>query len=158
MEPIKSNLEPIDESDLDLKDKFLTGTVAKKEQVDLPEEASASVETPSFPENDVERKEGALEKEASYSKILSKIPSDTPQPQPSTSNNVSLDAKETSEMKDYESKLEKLVGIAESKGVVHAVKVARHMEDNYLLDELHDRLLSEDLHDELIRKGLITQI
>ncbi|NTU67048.1 MAG: hypothetical protein HGB08_03960 [Candidatus Moranbacteria bacterium] len=156
MEPIKSNLEPIDESDLDLKDKFLPGAAAKKENIDFPSEAVLDAETPSLPETNAERKEGAAEKEAAYSKILSKVPSDAPQA--SSTSNVSSDAKEMSEMKDYESRLEKLVSIAESKGVVHAVKVARHMEDNYLLDELHDRLLSADLHDALVRKGLITEI
>lgn len=155
MEPMKSNLEPIDESDLDLKDKFVAGGALKEKGSEPTGNAPLDVEAPSIPETVVERKEGAQEKEAAYSKILSKVPSDAPQtPQ---QGNVSSDAKEMSEMKDYESKLEKLVGIAESKGVVHAVKVARHMEDNYLLDELHDKLLSQDLHDALVRKGLITE-
>jgi hypothetical protein len=48
--------------------------------------------------------------------------------------------------------------LAEAKGVVHAVKVAQHLEDNYLLDELHDRLLATDLHDALVKKGMITEV
>ena len=44
------------------------------------------------------------------------------------------------------------------KGVVHAVKVARHLEDNYALDEFHDRMLADELHEALIKKGLIEEV
>jgi hypothetical protein len=71
---------------------------------------------------------------------------------------VSVDAKIASDEVDYENKIIKLVEMAEAKGVVHAVKVAQHLEDNYLLDELHDRLLAVDLHDALVKKGMISEV
>jgi len=36
--------------------------------------------------------------------------------------------------------------------------VARHLQDNYALDEFHDRLLAQEFHDALIKKGLIEEI
>jgi len=87
-------------------------------------------------------------------KILAKVKN----PATTTKNDVSADAKTTNEETDYENKIIKLVELAEAKGVVHAVKVAQHLEDNYLLDELHDRLLATDLHDALVKKGMITEV
>ena len=43
-------------------------------------------------------------------------------------------------------------------GVIHAVKVARHLDDNYAMDEFHDRLMAEELHDALVKKGLIKEL
>jgi hypothetical protein len=144
-------LEPIEEGDLDLKTKFLKGglSVGKKEVPSLPKTEAEVVPTPETPE----RKEGTMEKDATYAKILAKVKS----PAVTTRSDVATDAKNASEGTDYENKVIKLVEIAETKGVVHAVKVAQHMEDNYLLDELHDRLLAIDLHDALVKKGMITE-
>ena len=41
---------------------------------------------------------------------------------------------------------------------LHAVKVARHLEDNYVLDEMHSRLLSQELHDALVKKGFLKDL
>jgi hypothetical protein len=41
---------------------------------------------------------------------------------------------------------------------LHAVKVARHLEDDYVLDTFHDKLLADELHDALLKKGLIEEI
>ena len=151
-------LEPIEESDLDLKNKFLKGGVPKGEKpVDMvlpkinPEAKSSSelAPTPEAPE----RKEGKMEKDDAYAKILAKAQN----PIVAVQGDVSTDAKIANDMVDYESKIIKLVEMAEAKGVVHAVKVAKHLEDNYLLDELHDRLLAADLHDALVKKGMITK-
>jgi hypothetical protein len=72
--------------------------------------------------------------------------------------NVSDDAKEASEKMDAESQLKHLVEIATQKGVPHAVKVAQHLESNYILDSFHDKLLSEELHKALLEKGLISEL
>jgi len=56
---------------------------------------------------------------------------------------------------DAESHVKKMVDLAMNKGVVHAVKVARHLEDNYVLDMFHDQLLTDELHSALTEKGLI---
>jgi hypothetical protein len=49
-----------------------------------------------------------------------------------------------------------LVDLALQKGVVHAVNVARHMDDNYVLDMMHDKMVSENFHRALMDKKLIT--
>lgn len=145
-------LEPIEEGDLDLKTKFLKGGVGV-EKMAAP--SLLKVEAEKLPTSEApERKEGAAEKDDAYAKILAKVKS----PVATTKSDVSADAKSANDETDYENKIIKLVEIAETKGVVHAVKVAKHLEDNYLLDELHDRLLATDLHDALVKKGMITEV
>jgi hypothetical protein len=144
-------LEPIEEGDLDLKNKFLKGATGA-EKVAMPNLPKTEVETLPTPEMP-ERKEGRMEKDDAYAKILAK----TKSPSAVVHSDVATDAKTASEETDYENKVIKLVELAEAKGVVHAVKVAQHLEDNYLLDELHDRLLATDLHDALVRKGMIME-
>jgi hypothetical protein len=151
-------LEPIEESDLDLKSKFTKGGVPKAEKVESENAPKSNLEVKLAPEivpspEAAERKEGQMEKEEAYNKILAKVKS----PSAVLHDDVSTDAKTAGDETDYENKIIKLVEIAETKGVVHAVKVARHLEDNYLLDELHDRLLATDLHDALVKKGMITE-
>lgn len=151
---IKSNLEPIEEGDLNLKEKFL-GDKADKE-MKPGEEPEARLESIHSIEGAVERKEGGAEKEAAYSKILSKVKA---APQKVTGDDdVKNDAATAAQGIDTESKVTNLVKLAETKGIPHAVKVARHMEDNYALDEFHDRLLGEELHDALVKKGMIKEI
>lgn len=150
---IISNLEPIEESDLNLKDKFIVGekkyktpdmTIAPEEKKDVIQEKEIVPE----------RKEGVVEEDGAYSKILSKIPAQDNQVK---SDDVPVDAKEVSDEIDMEGRLNKLVTLAQTKGVFHAVKVAKHMENFYLLDEFHDRLLGEELHNALLEKGLIKE-
>jgi len=141
---IKSNLEPIEEKDLDVGGKFKESWPAKKE---TPESAGEKA-----PELVLERQEGAVEKDDSYLKILSKVKS---QATSADDDSIKTDAQTVSEAQDAEAKISRLVNLAMQKGVHHAVKVARHLEDNYVLDELHDRLLADELHDELVKKGLI---
>jgi len=152
-------LEPIEESDLDLKNKFLKGNVPKTEKAESENAQENNLKVKLAPENvsspeTQERKEGQMEKEEAYNKILAKVKN----PATALQNDVATDAKTANDETDYENKIIKLVELAETKGVVHAVKVARHMEDNYLLDELHDRLLATDLHDALVKKGMITEV
>jgi len=141
-------LEPIEEKDLDLKNKFedkiKSGSVSEKE----------SVETLATPEIKAERKEGTIEKGDTYSKIISKVKT----MHPADDESVPADAKKVSTEQESENKIEKLIQLAMQKGVVHAVKVARHLQDNYALDELHDRLLSDELHDALVKNDLIKEV
>lgn len=148
-----SNLEPIEDKDLDLKSKLLGGTEKIPKSVEKPI-IEKKVENLIFPEKNPERREGAAEKDAAYSKILSKIKNHAAPIHAA----VDEDAKETSVKPDAETKIEKLVQLAQQKGVVHAVKVARHLDDNYVLDEFHDRLLAEELHNALVAKGLIREL
>lgn len=150
---LKSNLEPIEDADLNLKNKFL-GDAEKIAAGGEKKEAGKKVETLAFGEKAPERKEGAAEKEAAYSKILSRVKTSTVP----AGETVADDAKSTSLERSAEAKIERLVQLATQKGVIHAVKVARHLDDNYALDEFHDRLMAEELHDALVKKGLIKEL
>jgi hypothetical protein len=71
-----SNLEPIDESDLDLKGKFFGGGEAAKKDAGADDLflGMKEIKTPEFPQPEKKQlEERALEKEKTYSKILSKI-------------------------------------------------------------------------------------
>ncbi len=151
VDEIKSNLEPLEENDLNLKEKFSGAEKADGANLETKKEAVHSIE------GSVERKEGAVEKESTYSKILSKMSAQTPVVLTSDTD-VANDAAATNAGLDAESKITNLVALAETKGIPHAVKVARHMEDNYTLDEFHDRLLGEELHNALVQKGLIREM
>ena len=143
-------LEPIEESDLDVKNKFLEKKVEAGVAV-----GTVQSEVEPVPEQTAERKEGVVEKDDAYAKIVSKIQS----PAPVTAEiEVSDDAKAASQAMDAESRIKNLVDIAMQKGVVHAVKVAKHLNDNYTLDGLHDQLMADELHDALLKKGLIKEL
>lgn len=144
---VRSNLEPIEEKDLDLKGKF--------KEIESDKGEAPKSESEKAPSLVFERKEGAAEKEESYSKILSKIKAQAPAADDAT---VTGDAQAVSEEDNVEAKINSLVNLAMQKGIPHAVKVARHLEDNYVLDEMHDRLLADELHDALVAKGLLKEI
>ena len=147
MDPIKSNLEPIEEKDLDLESKLKygeTGFSATKE--DIPSQ-KIEKETP--------QEISAGEKDDAYNKILSNVQTQTDENNDAA---VANDAKTGAQKMDAESQVQHLIDIAQQKGVVHAVKVARHMEDNYVLDTFHDKMLADELHDSLVKKGMIKEI
>ena len=50
-----------------------------------------------------------------------------------------------------------LITLAFEKGLTHSIKVARNLNDAYLLDELHDKLVGE-LRNELVEKGKLKEI
>jgi hypothetical protein len=149
----KPNLEPIEEGDLNLREKFSNEKELSPEKAENFPPKTASVEFAPRPEGSFEKKESQMEREQTYAKILAQ----STNPTLSTDEDVSQDAELTMKEKDAESKVNNLVSLAETKGVAHAVKVARHMEDNYILDEFHDKLLSSELHDFLAKKGLIKE-
>ncbi len=92
------------------------------------------------------------ENDDSYQKILSKVKTQTNE---DDEDDVMKDASDLHQQVDRESQITHLIDLAITKGVGHAVKVAKKAEDYYVLDQLHDRLLSDDLHDKLISQGLI---
>lgn len=151
------NLEPIEEADLDLHSKFVGD--AEKESTpgsDAIEKNDAGTfvleELPPTVEQGIED-----EGKAGFDKILSKIPSSGVVLSSVSGAAVQDDAKQVDELDSVEAKIETLVKIATTKGVAHAVEVARKAQDNYTLDELHDKLLSDELHDALLKNGLITE-
>ena len=99
---IKSNLEPIEEGDLNLKEKFTGG--GKVESI-LAKKSEETIPTPER----IERKEGVVEKEAAYAKILSKVPATN---QNAHKDDVAVDAASANDGIDAESKIENLIKIA----------------------------------------------
>jgi len=146
-------LEPIEEKDLDLEKKFIEQAPADGTEEMVAKKVVSEI--PVSEEKNIERKEGAAEKDGVYAKILSKVKT---QSAPTNDTDVAQDADMTSKEMDVEAKVNNLVNIAMQKGVVHAVKVARHLDDNYMLDEFHDKMMADELHDALIEKGLIKEI
>ena len=107
------------------------------------------------PETGSERKDGAVEEEDVYAKILSIVKTQTP---PADDSSVPKDAEAVSAQETAELKVNNLINLAMQKGIIHAVKVAKHLEDNYTLDEMHDRLLADEFHKALVEKGLLKEL
>lgn len=79
--------------------------------------------------------------------LLKKIDTHTASLQATTQNQVKDDAASLSSV-DEEERITKLLALADTKGVVHAVSVARTLEDFYALDVFRDTLI-ERLHEKL---------
>jgi hypothetical protein len=141
---VKRNLEPIEERDLNLEKKFsIAGVESGNKSADLPKK-----------EIPVAKEISGAEKDVTYSDILSKV--QVSKDDDNKSDDVSVDAEKVYDAEmDAKGQVQKLVSLAMDKGVVHAVKVARHLEDNYVLDTFHDQLLAEEFHNALLEKGLI---
>jgi hypothetical protein len=71
--------------------------------------------------------------------------------------NIKIHAKDISEIKDIEQRVDKLVQLAIQKDPYTAVKVARHLDENYILDQVHDRLVEDETKKALISKGLLKE-
>jgi len=52
---------------------------------------------------------------------------------------------------DDEKKIKKLLELAQSKGVVYAVEVAKKMDDPYVLDFLHDTLAKQGYYKDFVK-------
>lgn len=147
---INPNLEPINDSDLDLSNKF--GHIEKGNIGSVENKKEDSV----FLTEKKEAKEiSGAEKDSSYNDILSKIAQKSANSD--DDKDVKNDAAIVFEKMDAESQIQHLVDLAVAKGVVHAVKVARHMDDNYVLDMLHDKMISEEFRKILVEKNFITK-
>ncbi len=126
--------------------------VSSPESVASNPEGSVSpvMEAPFAPETVPEKASEA------YRELLSKV-TPTKQTTPADDDHedtVILDAKHIGAMTDEESKVQKLLDLAGTKGVIHAVKVARSLKDYYALDRMHDELAGK-FYDGLLEKGLI---
>jgi len=142
------NLEPIEESDLDLDRKFGSKSAEGfPAETEVQSEASENnrIGTEAVQEKEtVQIREGALEK---IRQNVSSFPSDD------ASTTVQQDTDALADMEE-ESRVDRLVNIALEKGPKYAFRVAMRLDDLYVLDTLHDTLV-EKLYDELVRKGFI---
>jgi hypothetical protein len=147
IDPIKSNLEPINDDDLNLEKHLKHDNVL---------DASVVEKVPYVVEKEAGKEIIGAERDSAYGNILSKI--QTHAQSITDPNSVASDAHAASQKTDADAQVQHLVDVAMQKGVVHAVKVAQHLEDNYVLDTLHDKLLANELHDALVQKGLLKEI
>lgn len=67
-------------------------------------------------------------------------------------------ASEVVEISNPEQQIEKIVQLAISKDPYHAIKVAQHLDNNYILDKVHDELVEDKVRKELIKKGLLKEV
>ena len=144
---IKSNLEPIEDKDLDFEGRFRRVAPDNFQEKEIPVYA---VEKESL------REVSSAEKDSTYGRILSKV--QTQSDDDTDPSDVSSDAQAAARKTNAQSQVGYLIDIAGQKGVVYAVKVARQMEDNYVLDNFHDKLLADELHDALVARGMIKEI
>lgn len=122
-----------------------------------PEKKEAITESSPVPvvEKLVEHETAREKTNERYNEILSKVtPASGSKSDDDANGDIVLDAKHIGALTDEESKVQKLLDLAGTKGVVHAVKVARSLRDYYALDRMHDEL-SNKLYQGLLEKGLI---
>jgi hypothetical protein len=151
-------LEPIDETDLDLKGKFIEDSSLEKVEDNVEKKLGGKVAVEVEPNNNekVPSQEAVVEKDDTYANIVSKTK--TIVTAPIKPEEVEIDAEIASQEQGVEAKINNLVNIAMQKGVAHAVKVAKHLDDNYMLDSFHDKLMTDELHEALLQKGLIKKL
>jgi hypothetical protein len=92
-----------------------------------------------------------------FSEILAKTaPTPGGGAQPADDAAVSVDAKAVYDETDAEARVTKLISLAQVKGIPHAVKVAEHLDDYYVLDRMHDEL-ADKFYDALKAKGMLSE-
>jgi hypothetical protein len=144
-------LEPLEESEVNPEKKV----DSEKEKATHPETPIANVPVEKEVKVETAQEIASAEKDNAYSKILSQVKKAPAKD--SDKDEVARDAEAANQKTDAQSQIQHLVDLAMQKGLFHAVKVAQHMQDNYILDMFHDKLLSEELHTALVKNGLIKE-
>lgn len=123
------------------------------------EKETVSNTSPETVPESVERTAEAGERkdESSFHEVLSKVAAAAKGGSVSGDDDThQADARALSQM-DAEGQIQKLLDMAESKGVAYAVGVARKLGDYYVLDKMRDEL-ADRLYAELVSKGLIEKV
>lgn len=128
------------------------------EKIETPPEkqdgvAAVPQETLATPEQEAPAEKKLEQLEGKYNEILSKTPASVTAPAHSDED-VASDAESIAGIVDEESKIQKLLDLAGTRGVVYAVKVARKLDDYYALDVMRDAL-ADKLYEGLLSRGLI---
>lgn len=71
---------------------------------------------------------------------------------------VGTHAKAIYDLKNPEQQIESLIQLAITQDPYYAVKVAKHLDDNYVLNEIHDRLIEDQIREKLLEKGLLQEL
>lgn len=95
--------------------------------------------------------ESAKEK---YAEMMAQVQPAAPAAPMTADEAVAIDAKAVYDETDAEARVIKLMSLAETKGAVHAVRVAERLNDFYVLDRMHDEL-AEKFYDALKAKGML---
>lgn len=112
----------------------------------------ASMETVAVPEAESEPQEsGESSAGERYTQMLAQV-----QAAAANDDDVDQDAESVRALEEAEKMVHMLVEMAQVKGVAHAVRVAKRMNDLYVLDTMHDEL-ADKLYEGLLAKGLITK-
>ncbi|NTW30430.1 MAG: hypothetical protein HGB34_00500 [Candidatus Moranbacteria bacterium] len=120
-------------------------------------ESGPRIDDGSVIEQPVERALEASKERAGerFSEILSRISKTTaPAVTASDDGQVELDAKSVYNEADEETRIAMLLSLVETKGPVYAVRVAQHLNDNFVLDRMHDELAGR-FYEALVSKGVI---
>ena len=132
-------------------EEIIESAVIETEPAAAPVEKGTSHDIPSAER--IEFHETGHERaEAKYKKILSKVVA--PKSASASDDDAAADVRSLSDMDDEEGKVKKLIDLAQTKSVEHAVRVARSLGDYYVLDRMHDELAGR-FYDGLVEKGLI---
>lgn len=109
-----------------------------------------SLQSGANPEQSLERAES--KNELLYQKIITQVQT-SPSVDDKDDSTVDLDAKAIIALEDMQVQVDRLVQLAELKGVVYAVNVAKKL-DFYVLDQVHDQLANH-FYNTLVTKGLL---
>lgn len=71
---------------------------------------------------------------------------------------VKFQAKDIASIENPDDQITKIVDLASKKDPYFAIKVAKHIDNNYILDRVHDELTEDQVRDALIKKGLLEEI
>jgi len=66
-------------------------------------------------------------------------------------------AKDIAQIEDADEQTEKLVELAQMKDPLFAIKTARHLDNNYVVDRVHDELMEDKVHKVLVEKGFLKE-
>jgi len=106
--------------------------------------------------NKAEREEQAIE--GSRRLVEKTVPKNMKEALGTVKPEVRQHAKGISEIEDVQEQIAKLVDLAQHKDPFLAIKVASHLDNNYVLDSVHDQLLEEKIKKILIEKGLLKEV
>jgi len=120
----------------------------KREQ--LEKDIQKSLQSEMNTEQSPERAES--KNELLYQKIITQVQT-SPVANDEDDSMADLDAKAIIALEDMQVQVERLVQLAELKGVVYAVNVAKKL-DFYVLDQVHDQLANH-FYNTLVTKGLL---
>ncbi len=110
-------------------------------------------EKPEIKEAELEQEKPQLE--SIKEKISKQAPKKGTKKQAINEVDVKKRAQEIYDFQDADQQVEKLVQLAVQQDPFSAIKIAQHLDENYVLDKLHDELLEEKIQKILKEKGIL---